>query len=163
VGDDVNVGDRPILLASESKIHIGNHVMFGPEVVILAGDHNTSEIGRFMTDVHEKLPENDRDVILEDDVWVGSRAIILKGVTLGRGCIIAAGSVVTKSVPPYAVAAGVPARVVKFRWNIETILKHEALLYPPDKRYDRAFLEKLEIDQGKIQINSFCCGKSKLP
>lgn len=144
VGDDVNLGWRPTLMAAKSKIVIGNKVMFGPEVMIVAGDHNTSVIGRFIFDVTEKRPEDDRDVIIEDDVWIGSRAIILKGLTIGRGAIIGAGAVVTKSVPPYAVAAGNPARVLKFRWDTDTILRHEAALYPPEKRLTRDVLKAIQ-------------------
>jgi acetyltransferase-like isoleucine patch superfamily enzyme len=134
VGDDVNLGIRPTLLAAESKIVIGSHIIFGPEVTILAGDHNTLVVGKFLCDVKVKRPEDDRDVIIEDDAWIGSRAIILKGVTIGRGSIVAAGAVVTKSVPPYTVAAGVPARVVKLRWDVQMILEHERLLYPVERR-----------------------------
>lgn len=140
VGDDVSLGYRPILLAAESKIRMGNKIMFGPEVVILAGDHNTSVVGQFMCDVKIKRPEDDRDVVIEDDVWVGARAVILKGVTIGRGSIVAAGAVVTKSVPPYSVVAGVPARVVKRRWDVDTILRHEDRLYAPEKRLTRETL-----------------------
>jgi acetyltransferase-like isoleucine patch superfamily enzyme len=140
VGDDVYLGYRPIVMATESNITIGSKVMFGPEVVVLGGNHNTSVVGKFACDVHEKLPENDLDVIIEDDVWIGSRAIILHGVVIGRGSIVGAGTVVTKNVPPYAIAAGVPARVVKFRWDVDTIIKHEATLYPPEKRLSRESL-----------------------
>jgi len=79
--------------------------MFGPEVSIHAGNHTSTLVGRFMFDIeeHEKLPEDDRDVVIEDDVWVGTRAIILNGVRIGRGAIVGAGAVVAKDVPPYAV------------------------------------------------------------
>jgi acetyltransferase-like isoleucine patch superfamily enzyme len=144
VGDDVNLGRRPTLMAAKSQITIGNKVMFGPDVVIIGGGHNTSVVGRFMYDVTEKRPEDDRGVIIDDDVWVGSRAIILRGVRVGRGVIIGAGAVVTKDVPPYALVAGVPARVVKFRWDVETILRHEEGLYPPDKRLTRQALAEAQ-------------------
>jgi acetyltransferase-like isoleucine patch superfamily enzyme len=137
VGNDVNLGVGATLIAAKSEIKIGNKVMFGPDVVLIGGGHNTSVVGRFMYDVTEKRPEDDRGVTIEDDVWVGCRAIILRGVTVGRGAIIGAGAVVTKNVPPYAVAAGVPAHVVKFRWDVETILRHEERVYPPDKRLTR--------------------------
>jgi acetyltransferase-like isoleucine patch superfamily enzyme len=140
VGDDVNLGERPILWAAKSQIKIGNKVMFGPEVMVLAGNHNTSRVGQFMFDVVEKRPDDDVDVIIEDDVWIGARAVILKGVVIGRGAVVGAGAVVTRSVPPYAVTAGAPARVVKFRWDVETILQHEEKLYPPEKRISRAAL-----------------------
>jgi acetyltransferase-like isoleucine patch superfamily enzyme len=100
-----------------------------------------------MTDVHEKRPEDDRDVVIEDDVWIGSRAIVLKGVTIGRGAVVAAGAVVTKSVPPYAIAAGTPAKVLKFRWNLETVLKHEELLYASEWRLSRETLEKIGLNR----------------
>jgi acetyltransferase-like isoleucine patch superfamily enzyme len=137
VGDDVSLGWRPTLLAAKSTITIGSHVMFGPEVMIIGGRHNTSVVGQFMTDVHDKRPEDDLGVVLEDDIWIGSRAIILRGVRIARGSIVGAGSIVTKSVPPYAIVVGSPAKVVKFRWDVETILEHERQLYPPEKRLSR--------------------------
>ncbi len=139
VGDDVSLGYLPILLATRSRIEIGSKVMFGPEVTILGGNHTTNYVGRFMVDVRdsEKRPEDDLEVVIEDDVWVGTRAIILHGVTIGRGSIIAAGAVITRSVPPYAIAGGLPARVLKFRWDVDTILRHEESLYPPEKRITR--------------------------
>lgn len=144
VGDDVFLGQRPILIASRSKIVIGNHVMFGPEVTIRGGNHRTDLIGRFMKSVsdNEKRPEDDLGVIIEDDVWIGTRAIILHGTRIGRGSIVAAGAVVTKSVPPYSIVAGVPAEVVKFRWSIEEIINHELLLYPSELRLSRVSLLK---------------------
>ncbi|MGW8256654.1 MAG: acyltransferase, partial [Thermoguttaceae bacterium] len=120
VGDNVDLGTRSFIKAPKSKVTIGNKVLFGPDVVIIGGDHNTSVVGQFIRDVTETLPENDRDVTIEDDVWIGARAIILKGVLIGRGSVVGAGSVVTKSVPPYAIVAGAPAQVIKFRWDVET-------------------------------------------
>jgi len=143
VGDDVSLGQRPILLATRSQIKIGNHVMFGPEVTIRGGNHRIDLVGRFMKSVKddEKRPEDDLGVVIEDDVWIGTRAIILHGVTIGRGAVVAAGAVVTRDVPPYAIVGGVPARIIRFRWDIDTILAQEKFLYPPEKRILR---EKLE-------------------
>lgn len=130
-GDYVSLGERPRLIATRSKVIIGNHVMFASEVLIRGGNHRTDLVGRFMDTINEKekRPEDDRDVVIEDDVWVGDRAIILHGVTIGRGAVIAAGAVVTKDVPPYAIVGGLPAKVIRYRWDTETIKKHEALLY----------------------------------
>jgi len=96
--------------------------------------HNITVPGRFMTDVHEKTGNEDLGVIIDDDVWVGNSAIILRGVRVGRGSVIAAGAVITKSIPPYAIVAGTPAHIVRFRWDVTTILSHEKTLYPPDQR-----------------------------
>lgn len=144
VGDDVSLGTRPVLVAAKAKIQIGSKVMFGPEVTIRGGNHTTSYVGRFMVDVrdHEKRPEDDLGVVIEDDVWVGTRAIILHGVTIGRGSIIAAGAVVARSVPPYSIVGGIPAKVLKPRWDVATILKHEESLYPVERRLSVKFLEQ---------------------
>jgi acetyltransferase-like isoleucine patch superfamily enzyme len=141
VGDDVFIGIGAIFSATESSITIGNKVMFGPNVTIMGGDHNTSVVGRFMYDIHEKMPDNDLPVIIEDDVWIGTGVIILKGVRIGRGSIIAAGALVIQDVPPYSIAGGVPAKRLKIRWTCEEIMKHEALIYPPEKRLARKFIE----------------------
>ena len=58
---------------------------------------------------------NSGDIIIEDDVWIGANVVILKNVTLEKGCVIGAGSVVTKSIPAYAIAVGNPAKVIKYR------------------------------------------------
>jgi acetyltransferase-like isoleucine patch superfamily enzyme len=136
VGDDVLIGHGAVFWAIKG-IHIGSKVMFATNVVIRGGNHNDKVIGQFIYDVTEKRPQDDQPVIVEDDVWVGSNVIILKGVKLGRGCIVGAGAVVTKSVPPYAIVVGNPARVLKFRFDFDTILEHDAALYPPEKRLAR--------------------------
>ena len=85
--------------------------------------------------VDDKLQSDDEPVIISEDVWVGTGAIILKGVNIGRGAIVAAGAIVNKNVPPYAIVGGIPAKIIKYRWNIEGILEHESKLYPDQKRY----------------------------
>ncbi len=144
VGNDVSLGIKPRLSATRSKIVIGSKVMFGPEVSIHGGNHATTILGRYMVDVreNEKRFEDDLGVVIEDDVWVGTRAIILNGVTIGRGAIVGAGAVVTKSVPPYAIVGGNPARVIKYRWNVDQILTHEIALYPIDRRFARHDIER---------------------
>ncbi len=122
--------------------NVVNTFLFVPILPFVGGNHNTSVVGKFMYDVHEKRPEDDQDIILEDDVWIGSGVIILKGVRIGRGSIIAAGALVNKDIPPYAIAGGVPARVFGVRFNdIDTILRHEQFLYPLDKRLSAETLQ----------------------
>ena len=77
----------------------------------------------------KSCPQNDVDVVIEEEAWIGTGCIILKGVTVGRGAVVAAGSIVTKTVPPYSICAGVPAKVVKMRFTPEQIAEHEAKLY----------------------------------
>lgn len=93
------------------------------------------------------ISENDKpdgfdgDVVIEEDVWIGMNVILLNGVVVRRGTTIAAGAVVTKSTPPYSVMGGVPAKHIKFYWNIDQIIEHEKSLYPEDERYTREQLE----------------------
>lgn len=96
-----------------------------------------------MYDVREKRAEDDQSVIIEDDVWVGTDSVILKGVTVGRGSIIAAGSVVTKNILPYSIVAGTPAKFSKWRWNYDDILKHESIIYPESMRLGIEYLKKM--------------------
>lgn len=143
VGDDVSIGPGCYFVASVSGIRIGNKVMFAPRVSIRGGNHNTSVIGRFMYDVHEKRPEDDQEVVIDDDVWIGTDVTILKGVHVGRGAIVAAGAVVHRDVPPYGIVGGVPAKLLKWRWSVEDILRHEEIVYAPEKRFSAQYLQQL--------------------
>ena len=93
--------------------------MFGPGVTVVTGNHRIDIPGKYIIDItdQEKREEDDQPVIFEGDNWIGANAIILKGVTIGRGAVIAAGAVVTKSVPEYAIVGGNPAKVLRFRFD----------------------------------------------
>lgn len=93
-------------------LEIGDNVMMGPDVVILTNNHCTERIDIPMNQ-QGTLPNE--KVVIANDVWIGTRAVILPGVHIGNGCIIAAGAVVTKDVPDFAVVGGVPAKVIKYR------------------------------------------------
>jgi acetyltransferase-like isoleucine patch superfamily enzyme len=86
-------------------VQIGENVRIAPYTIILDSDFH---------DVKDHFADgNSKPIIIEDDVWLATRCTILKGVRIGKGAVVATGAVVTKDVPPYCVAAGVPARVVK--------------------------------------------------
>ena len=128
IGNDVFIGNGACLMASKSAIILGNKIMFGPNVTIMGGDHNSSEIGQYMYDQKNKLKDNDQKVIIKDDVWIGTGATILKGVTIHTGSIIAAGSLVIKDVPPYSIVGGVPGKVIKMRFSKEELKIHQSKL-----------------------------------
>lgn len=111
IGDNSGIGIKSCL---NGPVTIGQDVMMGQEVIIYTTRHNDDRIDIPMRKqgMKEVLP-----VIIGNDVWIGGRVIILPGVTIGDGCIIGAGAVVTKNIPPYCVAVGVPARVVRRREN----------------------------------------------
>ncbi len=109
IGDNSGIGQQCVLA---NKVIIGNNVMMAREVIIGLGEHHYSSIDKPMNEQGAKayVP-----VIIEDDVWIGARAIILSGVHVHKGSIIGAGAVVTKDVPEYAIVGGVPARIIKYR------------------------------------------------
>jgi len=111
---------------ADGGIEIGNNVIFAPETVIWTSNHNyESDIA-----IPYGGPDIKKKVIIEDNVWVGIRCIILPGVTIGEGAIIAAGSVVTKNIEKYSIVGGNPARIIKRR-DIENyeMLKRENKIY----------------------------------
>ena len=128
IGSDVFIGPGATFRATDSGIQIKDKVMFGPNVTIMGGDHRSDVVGTYMFDVKTKLENHDLPVTIESDVWIGANAVILKGVTVGRGAIVAAGSVVTKSVAPYSIVAGVPAKETGVRFSAAQISLHEQML-----------------------------------
>lgn len=130
IGNDVSIGANACFMSTRAKIHIGNHVMFGPRVFIITGNHRIDILGKYMKNIkdNEKFAEDDQDVIIKDDVWIGANSIILKGVTIEEGSVIAAGSIVTKDVAPYTIVGGAPAKLIKMRFSNEQIYDHKKLL-----------------------------------
>ena len=88
-------------------------MVIGPNLTIITGDHNTSVLGNYICETMQKRPEDDQDVIIESDVWIGCNVTILKGVTIGENSVIGAGSVVSGSIPANCIAAGNPCKVIK--------------------------------------------------
>lgn len=136
ISDDVRIARYATIYSTGAKVFIGRKVGIAPYLKIITGNHRTNVVGHFMFDGdYEKSPDDDKDVIIKGDNWLGINVTILSGVTIGRGCVVASGSVVNKSCPPYSIVGGVPAKVLKWRFSIEEILTHELALYPPEERY----------------------------
>ncbi|KAF0803378.1 galactoside O-acetyltransferase [Alcanivorax xiamenensis] len=91
---------------------IGDDVMFAGDVALVGGDHKFDEVSVPMNAAGRDVM---KDIIIEDDVWVGFRAVILHGVHIGKGAVIAAGSIVTKNVDSYSIVAGNPAKHIRYR------------------------------------------------
>lgn len=112
---NVSIGDCSGI-GVNARIHgtciIGSYVMMGEDCIIITRNHQHASSNIPMM---QQGFEAERPVIIDDDVWIGDRVTILPGVHIGTGSIIAAGAVVTKSVPCYSIAAGVPAKVIKKR------------------------------------------------
>ena len=114
-GRGVTLGDRSGIGINASigeQTHIGSDVMMGPDCVIYTRNHR---FDRLDIPMREQGYGPVEPVVIGDDCWIGGRVTILPGVHIGNGAVIAAGAVVTKDVPPFAVVGGVPARVIRNR------------------------------------------------
>lgn len=114
-GSDLRIGNNSgigINAQLSLGVSIGNNVMMAPEVVMLTSNHRFDRLD-VPIGMQGDLPI--KPIVIEDDVWIGQRVIILPGVTIATGTVIGAGAVVTKSFPPYSVIGGNPARIIKMR------------------------------------------------
>ena len=110
--------------AADERIEIGNYVSIGPHVTFLAGgEHRLDGVSTYPFLAYgagEVEAVSKGSIVVKDDVWIGLGAKILSGVTIGQGAVIAAGAVVVKDVPPYAIVGGVPAKLIRWRFS-ETV------------------------------------------
>lgn len=114
VGDNSYVGPHSVIYG-QGDVHIGNNVLIGPGAKIFSSNHSIQR-----TDIPMRYQE---DTLLKttiaDDVWLGADTVILGGVSIGKGAVIGAGSIVTRDIATYGIAVGNPARVIKFRNQTE--------------------------------------------
>ena len=144
IENGVSIGVGSTIFTTDAKIFIGKNTFSGPNLTMISGDHAFFP-GEYMLNIDKrKLKEThdistyDKDITIEQDVWIGANVTILKGVSIGRGTIIAAGALVVNDVPPYAIIGGIPARIIKFKWDVDEILRHEEFLFAnSEERMDR--------------------------
>ncbi|UYO40492.1 CatB-related O-acetyltransferase [Rhodopseudomonas palustris] len=122
IGNDVYIGAYSYL---DGNISIGNDVMLANNVTIVGGDHVFRTVG---VATFAAPREHWNRTTIEDNCWIGHGAIILNGVTVGQGAIVAAGAIVTRDVAPYDIVAGNPAKVLGRRFGEDQQREHEALL-----------------------------------
>jgi acetyltransferase-like isoleucine patch superfamily enzyme len=121
-------------------------------LTVVTGNHLPRIGVLFLNNIND-TNDIEKDVVVEEDVWIGANVTLLSGVVIGRGSIIGAGAVCRKSVPPYAVVLGNPAKVVGFKFRPEEIIEHEKKLYSESERllievlqknYERFFYTKID-------------------
>jgi acetyltransferase-like isoleucine patch superfamily enzyme len=106
IGDYTRIGIHNTVIG---PVTIGSHVNLAQGITVTALNHNFEETGKRI----DQQGVSTNPVVIGDDVWIGANAVILPGVTIGNHCVIAAGAVVTKDVPPHSLVAGVPAKIIK--------------------------------------------------
>lgn len=159
IGHNVSIGIHTWIASNGS---IGHGVLISSYVGIVGkADHDMHSIGLAMTQTPwiydtDAAPRSEpHEIHIEDDVWIGFGAKLISGIRIGRGAVVAAGAVVVKDVPPYAIVGGNPAKQISQRFTPEQIVKHEALLYdgpaPINKPYSK---DELAIRKRALKNNS---------
>ena len=142
--ENTNLAANSYISAYNAKFIVKRNCALADGLTVHTGNHARIP-GMFITDITEEIKPKgyDHDVVIEEDCWIGCNVTLLSGVTIGRGSTVAAGAVVSKSMPPYCICGGIPAKFIKFYWTIDQILEHEAKLYFGEERYTRAQLEDI--------------------
>ena len=134
IGNNVIVGIGANFVSTRADLYIHDYVVFGPDVSIYTGDHAIDIIGFHISEITDEMKKQtstqyDKDVCIESGCWIGTRAIILKGVTIGCGSVVGAGAIVTKDIPPYSIYTGSGnSAVLRKRFTKEQIELHESIL-----------------------------------
>lgn len=133
IGNNVYIGKYCTI---QADMKMGNNIVIANNVGLIGRyDHDYSQVGMnikdspWIGDDSYNFRGKNKKIIIEDDVWIGFGAVIFTGTHIHKGAIIAAGSIVTKDVPPYAIVAGNPARIKGYRFDENQIKEHENILY----------------------------------
>lgn len=143
IDDYCVIQDRLNFISFKGKLYIKKYSVISSGVTIVPASHQFTVGVPFYLSTVGHINDKEGDVCIDEDCWIGTGAIILSNCQIGRGAVVAAGAVVTKDVPPYAVVAGVPAKMIASKFTLEQILKHESILYPGDERMTSEELQNL--------------------
>ena len=146
--EDTNINPGAVIINSNAKFILkkGSGSAYG--LLVSTGNHmyipgyTGKQITQEMKEKFDKNHEFNKDVIVDEDVWLATKVTLLCGVHVGRGAIVGSGSVVRCNIPPYAMVAGNPAKIIGFRFTPEEIIKHEQVLYPAEERLSLEYLQK---------------------
>lgn len=148
MGENTNIDDGGIIMNTRANLIIKNNSGAAVGLLAITGNH-MSIVGKNLMQITEKTKdeldpnhEMDKDIVVEEDVWIAARVTLLSGAHLGRGCEVGSGSVVRGTIPPYAVVIGNPCKIVGFRFTPEEIIEHEKVQYEESERLPLDLLNK---------------------
>lgn len=130
IGNNVTLGAN-FHISAINHIKIGNNVLTGNDITLVDNGHGIVNFENMKIDPKKRILEMYDPLIIENSVWIGDKVTVVGGLTIGTGAIIGSNSVVTKSIPPYCVAAGVPARIIKDLYNITNESKSDSNVSSP--------------------------------
>lgn len=132
-----------IINTPNEKVTVKKYTVIAANCTIITNNHrSTATIPQILLGASH-INDTSTDITIGEDVWVGANATIMAGANIGRGSLIAAGALVNKPVPPYSVVAGIPAKIIARKFDLEDIITHEKALYPEEERMTRLELEEL--------------------
>lgn len=145
LGNNIAIRGGLTIVTHTGKFIIKDNVDISQYLTVVTGNHTIKPpLDIFQIDCnHSGKGDIESDVIIEEDVWIGINVTILPNVKIGRGSIIGACSVVTRSIPPYSIAVGNPCKVLRMKFTKEEIIYREKQLYPENQRLDIAFIDSL--------------------
>lgn len=147
--DYVIIQDKTNFISYHGKLIIGKYSVISSGCTIVPGAHKLTVGVPFYLATRNHINDEEGNIIIEEDCWIGAGCILLPKCRIGRGAVVGAGSVVKKDVPPYAVVVGVPAKIIATKFTVEQIIRHEAILYPPEERLTKTQLDTLFRDYYK--------------
>ena len=165
--DMTNIGPYAIIMNTRAKFVMKKYSGAAHHLSVITGNHMSvpgkhhKMVSDKDKDIQDINHEFDKNVIVYEDVWLGANVTLLSGVSIGRGAIVGAGSVVRCNVPPYAIVVGNPAKVVGFRFTPNITLLHEEELYPEEMRlseeelvenYNKYFVSKIKDIQAYLSL-----------
>ena len=141
--DNTDLGDGFVFMSHGGKFIMKKDSGASTRLTVITGNHERA-IGEQFKVNNRVVAKNDieKDIIVEEDVWLGANVTLCSGVTIGRSANVGAGSVVRNNIPPYAIVMGNPAKVVGFCFTPKEIIQHELALYPEEERLPFDLLEK---------------------
>lgn len=148
VGENSSIAADAVIMNTRAKFILKKNSGSAFGLTVVTGNH-MSVVGKWINDVSDSdkdkidnPAEFDKDVVVEEDVWIASHVTLLYGSHVQRGAIVGAGTVVRSKIPPYAIVVGNPARVIGFRFTPREIIEHELNLYSEEQRLPLELLEK---------------------
>ena len=135
-GKNVAIRGFFTFISHSGKLIVKDNVDISQHFTVVTGNHTTKpDLDMWQVDCnHTEKGDKELDTVVENDVWIGINVTLMPGVCIGRGAIIGAGSVVTKSIPPYTIAVGNPCKPIKVKYTCEEIIEREKILYSEENR-----------------------------
>lgn len=130
------------IISAGIPVVIKKYTALSAGCIIIPGMHvPTVGMPQYLSTLH--INDKGEGIIINEDCWIGAECALLGGCEIGRGCVVGTKSVVTKKIPPYAVVAGVPAKIIATRFSLQEVFEHERILYPATERLDKEYLKEL--------------------